>query len=163
MSKGIKESQGERETMLKIYYGDLESDKYIFNPDVYFNNSYEDEWITDPLSVQMIKDVDKSDVIGPKVIDSPFLGSIPVERLSGGVKTLILMNNDSEHIFNASACGDNCAKWILHIADKKDLTIRLGYLMDFGKEGFNIEILNLGKVVHNGLELAEAVLDNHLI
>ncbi|MCR5775990.1 MAG: DUF4869 domain-containing protein, partial [Lachnospiraceae bacterium] len=96
--------------MLKIYYGDLESDNYIFNPDVFFNNSYEDEWITDPISVQMIKDVDKSDVIGPKVIDSPFLGSIPVERLSGGVKTLILMNNDPEHIFNASACGDNCAK-----------------------------------------------------
>lgn len=86
--------------MLKIYYGDLDADNYIFNPDVFFNNSYEDEWITDQLSVQMIKDVDKSEVIGPKVIDSPFLGSIPVERLSGGVKTLILMNNDSENIFN---------------------------------------------------------------
>ena len=71
--------------MLKIYYGDLEADNYIFNPDVFFNNSYEEEWITDPFSVQMIKDVDKSDVLGPKVIDSPFLGSIPVERLSGGV------------------------------------------------------------------------------
>jgi hypothetical protein len=111
----------------------------------------------------MIKDIDKSEVIGPKVIDSPFLGSIPVERLSGGVKTLILMNKDSEHIFNASACGDNCAKWILKIAEKKDLTIRLGYLMNFGKESFDIEIMNLGKIVHNGLELAEAVLDSHLI
>ena len=111
----------------------------------------------------MIKDVDKSDVIGPKVIDSPFLGSIPVERLSGGVKTLILMNKDTEHIFNASACGDNCAKWILNIGKKKDLTIRLGYLMNFGNEDFDIEILNLGKTVHNGIELAELVLDNHLI
>lgn len=50
--------------MLKIYYGDLESDNYIFNPDVFFNNSYEDEWITDSFSVEMIKDIDKSDVIG---------------------------------------------------------------------------------------------------
>ena len=41
--------------MLKIYYGDLESDNYIFNPDVFFNNSYEDEWITDSFSVEMIK------------------------------------------------------------------------------------------------------------
>ena len=73
------------------------------------------------------------------------------------------MNNDSEHIFNASACGDNCAKWILEIAKKKDLTIRLGYLMDFGKDDFSIEIVNLGKEVHNALELTEAVLDNHLI
>jgi hypothetical protein len=149
--------------MLKIFYGDLDKENYIFNPDVFFNNSYEDNWITDPFSVQMIKDIDKSDVIGPKSIDSPFLGSIPVERLSGGVKTLILMNNDSEHIFNASACGDNCAKWILKIAEKKDLIIRLGYLMDFGKDEFDIEIVNIGKTVHNSLELAETVLDNHLI
>lgn len=149
--------------MLKIYYGDLESENYIFNPDDFFNNTYEDEWITDSFSVEMIKDIDKSDVIGPKSIDSPFLGSIPVERLSGGVKTLILMNYDSEHIFNASACGDNCAKWILKIAEKKDLIIRLGYLMDFGKDEFDIEIVNIGKTVHNSLELAETVLDNHLI
>ena len=149
--------------MLKIYYGELEAENYIFTPDEYFNNTYEDEWITDPFSVQMIKDIDQSMVLGPKVIDSPFLGSIPVERLSGGVKTLILMNNDPDHIFNASACGNNCARWILEIAQKKDLTIRLGYLMDFGDGDFSIEIVNLGKQVHNRLDLTEAVLDNHLI
>ena len=35
--------------------------------------------------------------------------------------------------------------------------------MDFGKDDFSIEIVNLGKEVHNALELTEAVLDNHLI
>ena len=154
--------------MLKIYYGEPVADNYIFNPDAFFNNTYEDDWITEPLSVQMIKDIDGSDVIGARVIDSPFLGSIPTERLSGGVKTLILMSKDQTHMFNASACGDNCAKWILHIAEElqkqgKDLLIRLGYLMDFGEEPFEIEISNLGKVVHNSRELAEAVLDNALI
>ena len=58
--------------MLKIHYGVLESDNYIFNPDAFFNNTYEDEWITDDLSVQMIKDIDGSEVIGPRAIDSPF-------------------------------------------------------------------------------------------
>lgn len=29
--------------MLKIYYDELNSDKYIFNPDSYFNNTYEDD------------------------------------------------------------------------------------------------------------------------
>ena len=149
--------------MLKIYYGDLDSEKYIFNPDVFFNNSYKDEWITDSFSEQMIKDIDGSDVVGPRLIDSPFLGAIPTERLSGGVKTLILMNNDSDHIFNASACGDNCAPWILKIGQRKDLTIRLGYLMDFGKERFDIEIVNLHQVVHTMKELSEAVLDCHLL
>ena len=149
--------------MLKIYYGDLELDNYIFNPDTFFNNTYEDEWIVDPMTKDMIKDIDGSEVVGPRLIDSPFLGPISTERLSGGVKTLILMKFDSEHIFNASACGDNCAKWIMKIAEEKDLTIRLGYLMNFGKEAFSIEIVNLSKEVHNLKELNEAVLDNHLI
>lgn len=149
--------------MLKIHYGELEAENYIFNPDAFFNNTYEDEWITDPFSVQMIKDIDGSDVKGARAIDSPFLGLIPTERLSGGVKTLILMNNDSEHIFNASACGDNCAKWILEIGKKKELLIRLGYLMDFGKQPFDIEVENLGLKVHNMKELIETVLDNELL
>lgn len=149
--------------MLKIYFGELEADNYIFNPDVYFNNTYEDEWIVDKLSVDMIKDVDGSDVIGPRLIDSPYLGSIPVERLSGGVKTLILMNNDDSHVFNASACGDNCAKWILKISENKDITIRLGYLMDFGDTSFEAEIVNTGKMVHSNKELVLEVLDNKLI
>lgn len=149
--------------MLKIIFGELDAENYIFNPDVYFNNSYEDEWITDKLSVEMIKDVDGSKVIGPHNIDSPFLGSIPVERLSGGVKTLILMNNDDEHIFNASACGDNCAKWILKISERKDLTIRLGYLMNFGEEPVDIEVMNTGAVIHSYKDLVVEVLDNKLI
>ena len=149
--------------MLKIHYGELEAENYIFNPDAFFNNTYEDEWITDSFSVQIIKDIDGSEVKGARAIDSPFLGLIPTERLSGGVKTLILMNNDSEHIFNASACGDNCAKWILEIGKKKDLLIRLGYLMDFGEQSFDIEIENLGLKVHNMKDLIEAVLDNELL
>ena len=149
--------------MLRIIYGDIESDKYIFNPDAFFNNSYEEEWITDPLSKQIIKDIDGSEVVGPRLIDSPFLGAIPTERLSGGVKTLILMNNDPDHIFNASACGGNCAPWILKIGEKKDLTIRLGYLMDFGEEDFDIEIVNLHQIVHSMKELNESVMDHHLL
>lgn len=149
--------------MLRIYYGNLEAENYIFNPDVFFNNTYEDEWITDSMSKEMIEDVDGSKVMGARLIDSPFLGPIPPERLSGGVKTLILMNFDRQHIFNASACGDNCAPWILKIGREKDLTVRLGYLMDFGEGEFEIEIVNINKTVHSLKDLNEAVMDHHLI
>lgn len=155
--------------MLRIYYGQLENENYIFSPDIFFNNTYEDEWITEPTVKRMIKDIDGSEVIGPRAIDSPYLGLIPTERLSGGVKTLILMKFDHKHIFNASACGDNCAEWILKIAEEaeikegRDLTIRLGYLMDFGEKDFEIEIVNLGKIVHTIGELNETVLAHHLI
>lgn len=134
--------------MLSIYLGQME--EAIYYPPAYFNNTYDDEWITDPLTVEMIKDVDKSEVIGPHLIESPVLGPISVKEISGGVKTLILMAfDDSGRVFNASACGNNCAKWILEIGKRKDLTINLRHIMNFGKEPFEIKILNNGEIVHD--------------
>lgn len=149
--------------MLKIFFGDDPGENYIFNPNVFFNNTYEDEWITSDISKKMIQDIDGSQVKGSCMIDSPFLGPIPPERLSGGVKTLILIWHDPEHIFNASACGDNCAGWLLKLAEDRDVTIRLGYIMDFGKQPFTIEILNTGKIVHTMLELDEEIIVNGLL
>lgn len=134
--------------MLSIYLGELND--AIYHPPTYFDNRYEDEWITAPLSVDMIKDIDKSEVVSARLIDSPVLGSISVKELSGGVKTLILMAFDeSGRIFNASACGDNCAKWILKISESKELTINLRHIMDFGNQNFEARILNTGDIVHN--------------
>lgn len=134
--------------MLSIYLGEM--DQAIYYPPVYFDNQYEDEWITDKLSMEMIKDVDKSEVIGPHLIESPVLGPISVKEISGAVKTLMLMIFDqSGRIFNASVCGDNCAKWILKIGKEEDLTINLRYLMDFGSDEFEIKILNTGDIVHD--------------
>ena len=46
------------------------------------------------------------------------------------MKTLMLMAFDqSGKVFNASACGENCAKWILSIGESKDLTINLRHIM----------------------------------
>lgn len=137
--------------MLNIYFGDME--QAVFNTAVYFKNSYEDEWITEELSREMIKDVDKSEVLDSGVINSPVLGMIPPVNLSGGVKTLILMEHEPEKIFNASTCGDNCAKWILKIAENKDITINLRHIMDFGEGTFEIKILNTNEIVHNMEEL----------
>jgi hypothetical protein len=135
--------------MLKILFG--EAAGAVYHPPTYFDNRYEDEWVTDPLSVQMIKDIDQSEVIGAHLIQSPVLGPIPVKDISGGVKTLILMAFDqSGKIFNASACGDNCAKWIVKLGKEKDLTINLHHVMDFsGISDFEALILNTGKVVHS--------------
>ncbi len=149
--------------MLKLFFGKDPGKNYIFNPDVFFNNVYEDEWITADVSKQMIRDIDGSEVKGVHLIDSPYLGPIPPERLSGGVKTLILIAHDPEHIFNGSACGDNCAKWLLTLAKNRDIIVRLGYIMDFGNEEFEIEVVNTGKKVHTMLELDEEIIDNRLL
>lgn len=142
--------------MLHIYFGDLENE--IYNPEAYFINQYEDEWITADISRAMIRDIDDSVVIDSRVIDSPVLGAITPRELSGGVKTLILMAfEDTDKIFNGSACGNNCAKWILKIAQSKELTITLHNIMDFGIGEFEngIKILNSGKIVKNSREYVE--------
>ena len=115
----IAESVHRGDSMLNVYFGPMP--EAIYNTAVYFKNTYEDKWITAPLAVEMIADVDRSKVVGPQVIESPVLGMITPLQLSGGVKTLLLIVNDrmGKHVFNASTCGDNCAKWLLRRAGKR--------------------------------------------
>ena len=145
--------------MLNIIYGDNKD--FIIDVDTYFYNTYNKKWLTDELSIKMIKDIDKSEVISENSIVSPVLGNISPDLLSSGVKTLILINNVKNKIFNASNCGDNCAKWILKIAENKRITINLNHIMHFGKKDFEVKvkILNNNKFVKNMKELIENSLD----
>ena len=137
--------------MLKIFYGKMP--EAIYNTAAYFKYDYEDEWIVDDFVKEMVYDIDKSTVIDSGVIDSPVLGKIPPVGLSGGVKTLMLVKFEAEKVFNVSTCGDNCAKWLLKIAEKEDRTVNLRHLMDFGKAPFAIHILNTDQTVHDMKEL----------
>ena len=143
--------------MLNVFFGNMP--EVVYNTAVFFKNDYEDEWITDPLVKEMIRDVDHSEVIDNGVIDSPVLGKIPPLGLSGGVKTLILVLFEPGKVFNASTCGDNCAKWLLRIAASEDRTVNLRHIMDFGDEPFEIRIRNTGDVVHSMKELVDIAID----
>ena len=116
--------------MLSIYFGDMP--QAIYNTPTYFNNVYLDSWLEDALDQRMIKAVDKGVVCGPNAVETKALGLIPPTKLSGGVKTLMLIHNLPDKVFNASNCGNNCARWILEIAKKQDVTINLRHIMDFG-------------------------------
>lgn len=94
--------------MLNIFYGDMPD--AVYNTASYFKFDYEDSWIVGPFVKDMILDIDRSVVIDSGVIDSPVPGKIPPVGLSGGVKTLILVKFNREKVFNASTCGDNCAR-----------------------------------------------------
>ena len=73
---------------------------------------------------------------------------IPPIMLSGGTKTLLLIKNKPDMVFNASTCGDNCAKYILEIAKLKDITINLRHIMRFGTQ-FRVRVLNEDVIVDN--------------
>lgn len=143
--------------MLNVFFGDMP--EAVYNTAVFFKNDYEDEWLLDPFVKEMIRDVDRSEVLGSGVIDSPVLGKIPPLNLSGGVKTLILVKFEPDRVFNASTCGDNCARWLLKIAESEDRTVNLRHIMDFGGAPFSIKVLNAGRIVTNMAELTDLAID----
>lgn len=142
--------------MLKIWYNT--GIEYLNDAPAYFDNVYEDEWLEDDFVREMIRDVDHSEVLTPHIIESPVLGAITPKELSGGVKVLILMLKDDSFIYNMSNCGNNCAKWVLKIAEKKDLTVFLRHIMRFEGE-FEIQIMNTGRIVHNRSEYVRGLLE----
>ena len=139
--------------MLNIFFGDMEN--VIFNTSVFFDNTYQDSWFQDDFTKRVIKDIDKGEILGPNCVTTKILGPIPPTKIAGGTKTILLMKFDNDHIFNASTCGDNCAKWILKIAKDKDLTINLRHIMNFGKNDFTAKILNSGKIITTQKEYVE--------
>ena len=102
---------------------------------------------------KIINDIDRSEVLNAQCIKSPIFGQIAPTSLSGGCKTLLLMINEPEEIFNASTCGDNCARWILKLAEDRDVSINLRHIMNFGEQEFVIEVLNNNEIVHSMKEL----------
>lgn len=130
--------------MLSIYFGDKPEAAY--GP-TWFRFNYDPAWFQDPFVEEMMNDIDHSSYRGGDLIESDVLGPIPPERLSGGLKTLILIYKKTDMIFDATSCGDNCAKWLLKIGEKEDVTVTLNYIMPFADEPFKLHILNDDTIV----------------
>jgi hypothetical protein len=52
----------------------------------FFDGVYFDECLESDFAKRVVKGVDKSDLIGPRLLDSPILGSISPLSMSGGAK-----------------------------------------------------------------------------
>ena len=133
--------------MLHIILGETENINY--GPD-WFKTNYDPEWLKDSFVQKMIKEIDKSDYVDGIVINSPILGPIPPERLSGGVQTLIMIYEKPQLIFDATSCGENCAKWLIEIGKQRDVTVNLNYLMKFNDiDDFEVFINNENRLITN--------------
>lgn len=139
--------------MLSILFGYC--DEAIYNTKIYFDNQYLDSWLEDPFTAQVIAGIDKGKILSPNAIETKALGVIPVTRIAGGTKTVLLVKNLPDIIFNASTCGDNCAKYLLMIGKEQDVTINLYHIMKFPGRRFDIRIANTGIIVHNMREMVE--------
>ena len=149
-----------KEDYLNIWYG--ERDGVITHGPTYFDNIYDEEWLKDSFVREMIEDVDKDYFEGDRII-SPILGEITPERLSGGVKCLILMWMLNV-VVNATSCGNNCAGWINIISKKKPLEIQLKYLMSFrGISDIKIYVMNNAISYDNWEVLLNDIIQQDLI
>lgn len=143
--------QPEGANVLTIHYGDMEY--IIYNTSVYFDNVYSPQWFQDAFAQRIIKSIDKGGVVGPGAIITKILGVIPLERPSGGTKTLLLMYFMPQNVYNATNCSGNRVYWILRIAKQHDLIINLYHLMDFGNGKFTATVANTDDVVHAMFDL----------
>lgn len=145
------------EKMLNIYFGEMNNVSY--GP-TWFKYNYELTWFQEPFVQQMLEAVDKSKYVDGSVIESPVLGPIPPEKLSGGLKTLIMIYEMPDRIFDATSCGPNCARWLLEIGKKKDVTVNLRYLMPMeGLDPFELTIANNGEKVRTAETYTLAAVD----
>lgn len=120
--------------MLKIICGD--EPEYLLNTSRYlFELENTREWFEDPLVQEMVLDVDKTEHIKGAVFESPVLGPIMADQLSGGVKGLILILKSKQlrdyRAMRSSIFGDNCVKWLIKLSYITDFTIYMSHYLDF--------------------------------
>ena len=133
--------------MLNIYFGVLEDQ--IKRPDHYLDLIFEEDWFKDPFVQKICKEVDNTEVQSAYQMYNPFFGPINVTKLSTGCKNTILAYK-TDRIIPATYMGDNCAPFICEIAQNKDLTITLEYIMDFSRcSNFQAYIINIQKQVNS--------------
>lgn len=121
--------------MLSIHIGRVD-DMLIDIPN-YFDAVFEDAWMDTDLTRRIIKEIDKSTLIHPRVIDSPFLGPITPREISGGAKGLILMAYDDDRIgdyFYGGQFGDNTLPLMWEISKTRDIKLAQINLMEYPED-----------------------------
>lgn len=141
--------------MLHIIYDDSDENelKYIQNPESFFDGVSMLVDLTEGVGPEAVKKIDHCKVIGPQVVMHEKGFSLSIRDLCGGTKTLLAMQTFPEAIFNASYCGDNCAEFILKMAEEKDITIVLQHHMKF-PEPFKVHVVNTDEYCTTKGELA---------
>lgn len=124
-------------------------DNVIWDIDVYFDYAYQPSWIDNDFARRVIEDVDKSHVVAPRIIDSPYLGYVDPTHLSGGVKCILCLAFDhtTKWKFNITVCGDNCMRWIQRLSKTKDIHVDVSHLPEFYDDTyFEIMVENVNKL-----------------
>jgi hypothetical protein len=148
--------------MLYIYFGNIEDatapEEYVMTIDGWFNALFDSLWTDDGWAARVIKEIDKSELLGSKRgVDSPILGRIDIINISGGAKSLIMMNAMPNLVYNGNCMGNNCWPLLLELTKTKDIAISLRYFPHFKwVEGAQVQCINSGEMFNSFKEFTDA-------
>lgn len=128
----------------------------ITGPSGYFDANYEQDWFKSDLAREIVKGIDNTTYVSGEYFESPVLGAISPRDLSTGCKATLLLLNENNIIIRGERFGDNCAEWILKLAEEKDITITMNHYIKF-PQPFKIKCLNTNKILTNRIELIEEI------
>lgn len=140
--------------MLSIYWGVTDDCCYYIDDE--YQEAVELEWLfNDPLVQNIIADIDNCSFngVGCVDLDNPAI-NFSIYELSTGSKGLILLvkdNYDSIRIWG-TAFGDNCSKWLLKIAEDRDIILELEYFLQFPKDDFKAYSLHQNRPFTNYMD-----------
>lgn len=140
--------------MLKVYFGNNE--KALRSGDGYFDNWLDDDCLETEFAKEVVREIDKSELISKNLVQSPVIGAVPPKFLSGGAKSLLILRfSDVE--MNIIAFGENCYPHIIKISKEKDITICSNNAFRIFECGDldSILILNDGSFIHSDDELIQ--------
>lgn len=147
--------------MLKIWFGkNYPFEGVITRVDHFFDTRKKKEWFSDEFNQKMIYDVDHgTKVLKDFALENPLIGGMSPDKLSGGVKTLILIKEMPDLIFDATNCGDNCFKWLFKMCETLDRTVVLRYQPIIPDVDTKFICLNDNSYVNDASEMAVKSMD----
>lgn len=142
--------------MLKLWIG--HNDKSLGTPRAFFMYKFDMSYLETDFSKEVVRSIDKSEVVSRNLIQSEVLGAIPPSMLSNGVKTLLVSKYYSDSVMvNFATMGENCLPYFFRVAMEKDVVACMDCFYipyNFGYVG-GIKILNDGSVVTNDSEFLD--------
>lgn len=136
--------------------------KLILYPGDIFDYISEDEWFYDEEVKNIIKVIDKSTLINENMVNSEVLGIIPISKISGGAKSLILLlkwEEANDYIFCSHSFGDNCYPYIYELSEKKDIFLYVTSFFDYPiSDTFKAMCLDNGKMYIGKYDIASMIL-----
>lgn len=109
-----------------------EPENMLYTANEFFDQLFDNSWFEDPMVKEMVLDIDKTKHIQGAVFESPFLGTIPPQNLSHGVKALIYIlktGNSLNQSYRSTMFGDNCIPWLCKLSQIVDFSMYLCHPM----------------------------------